>query len=82
MNNFKAIIKDLRKAHGLTQLNLAEILHVSKSTVSSWEKGVLEPKASHLISMSKLFNVSADYLLDLKPSDCKCDTDLLLCKNI
>ncbi len=33
-------LKDLRKANGLTQKNLADILNVAVQTVKHWEQGV------------------------------------------
>lgn len=35
-----AFIAALRKANGMTQKDLAELLHVSDKTVSRWEVGV------------------------------------------
>lgn len=36
-------IKNLRMTKNLTQLELAERLHVKQSTISSWERGRTEP---------------------------------------
>ena len=52
-----------RKKLGLTQLELAEKLHVSDKTVSKWENGGGFPEISILPALSEIFGVSTDYLL-------------------
>ena len=54
----------LRRARGLSQERLAEQLQVSRQAVSRWENGSALPDASNVFQLSKLFGVSADYLLD------------------
>lgn len=49
----------------MSQYELAKALQVSQSAVAKWELGKTEPTASALISISKYFNVSVDYLLEL-----------------
>lgn len=63
---FKDIIKDLRESQELSQYELAKALQVSQSAIAKWELGKTEPTASALISISKFFKVSADYLLELE----------------
>ena len=66
------IIK-LRKVNGLSQEELAEKLNVSRQAVSRWEVGSALPDALNILQLSKLFNVTADFLLndELKVSDIK-----------
>ncbi len=54
----------LRKKAGMSQEALAEKLSVSRQTVSRWELGSAEPDAGNLRELSKLFGVTADYLLN------------------
>lgn len=54
----------LRKKNGLSQEALAESLGVSRQSVSKWETGEATPEVSKLLSLSKLFGVTADYLLN------------------
>ena len=54
----------LRKAGGMSQEDLAEKLGVSRQAVSRWEVGSAMPDAANLLQLSKLFHVTADYLLD------------------
>ena len=57
-------ILSLRKQRGLSQEELAEKLNVSRQAVSRWEIGSTLPDASNVLQLSKLFGVSADYLLN------------------
>lgn len=66
--NVGEIIKELRKERNLTQSQLAEMLWTSQDTVSLWERGKSLPDLTMIIKLTKIFNVSADYLLGLK--DC------------
>ncbi|TLQ08805.1 helix-turn-helix transcriptional regulator [Marinilactibacillus psychrotolerans] len=59
---FKERLKLLRKNKGLTQKELADILHVSQQTVGSWEVGRAFPDESTVNKLSTFFNVSIDYL--------------------
>lgn len=56
-------IRRLRDRNGMTQKELAEHLHVSKSVVSSWETYRTEPDIASVVRMAKLFHVTTDYLL-------------------
>ena len=57
-------IYELRKKEGLSQEALAEKLGVSRQSVSKWETGEATPEVSKLLSLSKLFGVTTDYLLN------------------
>lgn len=60
-------ILSLRKAHDLTQEQLAEKLDVSRQSVSKWESGQAMPEVDKLTALSDVFHVTTDYLL--KPSE-------------
>lgn len=53
-----------RKRQGLSQVELAEALDVSRQTISKWETGTALPAAEHLLSLSKLYGVPVDALLN------------------
>ena len=53
-------IRELREERGWTQLELAYKAGVTPATVSNWERGVFEPKASQLRALARLFGVSMD----------------------
>ena len=57
------IIK-LRKANGWSQEEFAERMNVSRQAISRWENGTALPDANNILQLSKLFNVTADYLLN------------------
>lgn len=63
MMNLSNKIYEMRKAQGLSQEQLAEKLGVSRQSVSKWESGESMPELEHLVEISKLFNISTDYLL-------------------
>lgn len=58
-------IRNTREKNGLTQAVLARKLGISRSAVNAWELGVSIPSAQYLVELSRLFNVSTDYLLGL-----------------
>lgn len=53
-------IRELREERDWTQLELAYKLKVTPATVSNWERGIYEPKASQLRAIARLFGVSMD----------------------
>ena len=57
-------IKNLRKEKGLTQKELADLLHVTSQAVSRWEKGEVEPSVDTISNMAKIFEVTTDEIID------------------
>lgn len=53
----------LRRNIGINQQQLAEKLHISPSTVGMYEQGRRTPNVDILVQMSRIFNVSLDYLI-------------------
>lgn len=72
MNIAEKIIK-LRKTKGWSQEDLAEKLYVSRQAISRWENGTALPDVENILQISKLFNVTTDYLLN---DDYKSDSDI------
>lgn len=62
---FGEIIKNLRTAYNLNQVQLANVLDVSKQTISNWENNNIMPSIDMLIRIANYFCVSTDYLLEL-----------------
>lgn len=56
----------LRKQKGLTQMDLAERLNVSRQAISRWEAGAAVPSTDNLKVLGELYGVSVDYLLNDK----------------
>ncbi|XIQ72741.1 helix-turn-helix transcriptional regulator (plasmid) [Enterococcus faecium] len=57
------VIKQKRIEKQLTQEDLAEMLLVSKKTISNWENGRTIPDTENLIQFAKLFDLSLDNIL-------------------
>ena len=56
-------IAAVRKAAGLTQEQLGELVNVSRQAVSKWESGQAVPDALTIAELCRKLHVSADYLL-------------------
>ena len=65
-------IRNARKAAGITQKQLADMLGVYQKDVSRWENNELTPNAVTFAKICKSINASADELLELK-ADLNCD---------
>ena len=52
-----------RKKNGWSQEDLAQMLNVSRQSVSKWESAQAIPDLNRIIQMASIFNVSTDYLL-------------------
>lgn len=61
------IMRDLREDADLTQTNVAQALGTSQTMYARYERGANELPIRHLIKLSKLYNVSTDYILGLVP---------------
>lgn len=59
-------IKSLRTARGISQIELANVLGVTKQCVSNWENDNIQPSIDMLVKLALFFNVSTDYLLGLE----------------
>ena len=56
-------ISKQRRENNLTQEQLADILNVSRQSISKWESDTVFPEIEKLIEISRLFECSTDYLL-------------------
>lgn len=61
--NFADKLTMLRRSRGYSQEKLAEKLNVTRQAVSKWETGQSEPEIASLLQLSRLFQVTADYLI-------------------
>ena len=57
-------LSKLRKEYNYTQEQLADILGVSRQSISKWESDIAYPETEKLVKMGKLFDCSVDYLLN------------------
>ena len=58
-------IKDLREDHDLLQKDIANLLGISQQYYSEYEKGNRTIPIQHLITLSKFYGTSIDYLVGL-----------------
>ena len=63
MNALNENIKTLRISFGLSQVDFAKAIGVSKQCVSNWENDNVLPSIEMLVKIADFFNVSTDYLL-------------------
>jgi len=57
-------IADARKEKNLTQEQLADMMSVTRQSISRWESGVSFPEMEKVVLLAELLNVSCDYLLN------------------
>ncbi|MBS5934895.1 MAG: helix-turn-helix transcriptional regulator [Clostridiales bacterium] len=56
-------LKELREDQGMTQSDLANMLNISRASISGYETEANDPSIDILIKLADIFNVSLDYLL-------------------
>ncbi len=66
MVDFGNTLKTLRLRNDMTQEQLSQRLGLTKSVISAYETGLRMPSYEVLISISRIFKVSTDYLLGLE----------------
>ena len=60
--NLKVNLRQVRKTNEMTQAQVAELVGVERSTYTSWESGRRLPKPAQFIMLSKIFDVSFEFL--------------------
>lgn len=69
MSYIGMMIKNLREAKNITQKELADELHVSTVTISSWENGNKNPSIDAVRKIAIAFHVSSDIMLNISDED-------------
>lgn len=59
-------LMSLRRAWGLSQEVLGDMLDVTRQTVSKWERGDSTPELEKLVELSRIFGVSLDELAGIE----------------
>lgn len=62
--SYRLKLKEVRKQKQLSQIKLAELMGVSQSVISEFEKGNYDPSLERLVQMAKILQVSLDELVD------------------
>lgn len=60
------MIAELRKQHGMTQLELAEKMGVTDKAVSKWERDLSCPDINSLPNLAEILGVTVDDLMQIK----------------
>ena len=63
MNKLGIKMAEKRKGLGMTQIEFAERMHVTRQTVSRWEAGAAMPDIDKIGEIADILGVSCDYLL-------------------
>lgn len=63
MSDFAKKLRTLRKARGLSQTDLAHVLHYGYTAIGNYECGRNEPCLDDLIRLADFFEVTTDELL-------------------
>ena len=63
MEKFHEKLKMLRKKQGLTQKEVADLVHVERVRYTNWEIGKRKPNFDNLSMLACIFDVSIDFLL-------------------
>lgn len=58
-------IRDMRTDRGLTQTDVAKLLHVSQNTYSQYEIGITRYPLDVVVKLAEFYGVSVDYLVGL-----------------
>ena len=78
MENLGEQIYKYRTARGLSQLELAEALDVSRQSISKWETNVAVPELAKLVKMADLFGVTLDELILDKKAEMPAEEEILV----
>ncbi|NLO62598.1 MAG: helix-turn-helix transcriptional regulator, partial [Clostridiaceae bacterium] len=57
-------IADARKEKNLTQEQLADMMSVTRQSISRWESDLSYPEMEKVVLLSELLGVNCDYLLN------------------
>ena len=68
-------LQKLRKDNNYTQEELADIMNVSRQSISKWESDLAFPETEKLIALSKLYHCTIDYLLNTDNNDITSETN-------
>ena len=63
--DYVRILRDLREDADKTQTQIAKILGTSQTMYARYERGANELPIHHLVTLSKYYSVTTDYLLGL-----------------
>lgn len=53
-------LRTLRKEKGLTQVQLAQMIHVDQTAISQWERGIAQPRLKNCLQLAKILEWSVE----------------------
>ena len=59
-------LKDLRQKINMSQDDVANLLHINRTTLTKWETGKHNPDIDTIIFLAEYFGVTTDYLLGVE----------------
>lgn len=71
--NFGERLYNLRKEKNISQGELADLLNVSRQSVSKWENNISTPDLDKIIKIAEIFNISIDSLINGYKASCNQD---------
>ncbi len=66
-NQLAARLKELRRAKGLTQRDMARRFRLTDVGYGAWERGKTEPSIDNIMSLCEFFGCTSDSLIGLAP---------------
>ncbi len=63
---FSERLKELREEKGISQKDLGDVFHVSRTTIYHWETGKQQPSLEMLADIALYFEVTVGYLLGVE----------------
>ncbi len=67
MRTLQEKLRGLREDNDLTQSQVAQLLGTSQTMYARYERGANELPIRHLVTLCRLYNISADYFLGTEP---------------
>lgn len=64
--NFVQNIKRARESAKMTQQYVADVICTSRTNITKYESGMLEPNIETIGQLAELYNVSADWLFGIQ----------------
>lgn len=74
-------IGEAREARGWTQTQLAEALGTTQQTIQRWESGIVDPKVSQVMEVSKALGITVSFLLGMDEKQPEASKPPLLSEN-
>ena len=53
-------LRKIRKDRGLTQVQLAQMVHVDQTAISQWERGITQPRLKNCLQLAKILKCNVE----------------------